>query len=330
MDGYIESPNTVRGCVEARNPCEPNTCGLGARCDPNRIPACYCPDSTVGNPYKSCNKGYLPPAVLCQPGPCGPNADCYVSGNTEMCFCKTGYNGNPYTGCQPRTTPCSPNPCGPQAVCDVNFQGQAVCSCAEGSSGDPYGVSGCHSRECEVDNDCSKNRACIGYSCRNPCPGVCGLNAKCHVESHRPVCVCEDGLIGNPLICCLPPEDQKSIRPCNKVQCGINAMCQDLGEEALCFCPPDFYGDPTIECKPECLMNSDCSSNEACINNKCKDPCTFDNICGINAVCLCSEHTVSCLCPDGYIGDPMTQCIYRRKYIYKKYHRNFIIIITII
>ncbi|XP_028157244.1 uncharacterized protein LOC114350564 isoform X7 [Ostrinia furnacalis] len=311
LDGYIESPNTVRGCIEARNPCEPNTCGIGARCDPNRTPACYCPDSTVGNPYKSCNKGYLPPAILCQPGPCGPNADCYVSSNTEMCFCKTNFIGNPYTGCQPRSSPCTPNPCGPQAICDTNYNGQAVCTCVEGSSGDPYGVNGCHSRECEVDTDCSKNKACIGYTCRDPCPGVCGLNAKCHVELHRPVCTCEDGLIGNPFICCLPPEDQKSIRPCNKVECGINAMCQDVGDEALCHCPPDFFGDPTVECKPQCLMNSDCPSNEACVNNKCQDPCTLNNICGINAVCLCSDHTVSCLCPDGYIGDPMTQCIYR-------------------
>jgi hypothetical protein len=314
LDGYIESPNTVRGCIESRNPCEPNTCGLGARCDPNRIPACYCPESTVGNPYVSCNRGYLPPAILCQPGPCGINADCYVSSNTEMCFCKTGFNGNPYTGCQPRSSPCIPSPCGPQAICSEHFDGLAVCTCAEGSTGDPYGLNGCHARECEVDEECSDNRACIGYTCRDPCPGVCGLNAKCYVESHRPVCICEDGLIGNPLLCCLPPEDQKSVRPCNKVQCGINAICQDVGDKALCSCPPDFFGDPTIECKPECLMNSDCASNEACINSKCKDPCTFTNICGINAICLCSEHTVSCACPEGYIGDPMTQCIYRRKY----------------
>lgn len=229
-----------------------------------------------------------------------------------MCFCKTGFIGDPYLSCQLQRSPCTPNPCGPQAICNTNYDGQPICSCAEGSTGDPYGLDGCHTRECEVDDECKSNRACIGYTCRDPCPGACGLNAKCRVQSHHPVCTCEEGFLGNPLLCCLPPEDQKS-GPCNKVQCGINAICQDVGDKPLCSCPPGFFGDPRVECKPECVMNSDCTSNEACINQRCVDPCSFNNICGINAECLCSDHTVSCLCRDGYIGDPLVQCIYRRK-----------------
>lgn len=317
LPGFIESPNTVRGCIEARNPCEPNTCGIGARCDPNQTPACYCPENTAGNPYKSCdsNRGYLPPvsSVLCQPGPCGTNSDCYVSNNRETCYCKKGFSGDPYTGCFSQSSLCSPNPCGPQAMCKVDLSGLPICICSEGTIGDPYGLEGCHSKECEIDNECEHNKACIGYACRDPCPGACGLNAKCHVDSHRPVCTCKDGLTGNPLICCLVPENQKSIKPCNKVKCGVNAICQDVHDKAICTCPSDFFGDPTVECKPECVMNSDCSSNEACVNKKCIDPCSFSNICGINVVCLCSDHTVSCLCPDGYTGDPLTQCIYKRE-----------------
>lgn len=314
LQGFVESPNTVRGCIEARNPCEPNTCGSGARCDPNRVPACYCPENTIGNPYKSCApQGYLPPATLCEPNPCGQNADCYVSSNREMCFCKNGFTGDPYVGCRVQQNPCTPSPCGPQAICSVNYEGQPLCACPEGSTGNPHGNEGCLSRECEVDDECSPDKACIGYTCRDPCPGACGLNTKCHIESHRPVCVCEDGLIGNPLICCIPPESQKSKSPCSNKRCGINAICQDVGNSARCYCPTDFIGDPNIECKPECEMNSDCPSNEACVNNKCIDPCTTKNVCGINAVCLCSDHTVSCHCSDGYIGDPLVQCIYRRK-----------------
>lgn len=298
-----------------RNPCEPNPCGIGARCDPNRTPSCYCPENMKGNPFRLCeHHTYLPPPVLCQPGNCGENADCYVSSNREMCFCKVGFGGDPYVGCQPQRSPCEPSPCGPQAVCQINYDRQALCTCQEGSTGDPYSLEGCHSRECEIDDECPIDKACIGYICRNPCPGVCGLNAKCHIEAHHPVCVCEDGFVGNPLLCCLPPEELKSNRPCNKVQCGVNAICQDVGEQAICTCPPDFNGDPTIECKPECLMNSECAPNEACINRKCLDPCLQNNVCGINAVCLCSDHTVSCICPDGYMGDPQIQCIYRRKY----------------
>lgn len=289
---------------------------MGARCDPNKIPACYCPENTVGNPYKSCdnNRGYLPPAVLCQPGPCGANADCYVSNNREMCYCKPGYVGDAHTGCQPQRSLCDPNPCGPRAKCQVSLDGQASCTCTPGTVGDPYGLDGCRSKECEVDDECRQNRACIGYTCTDPCPGVCGLNARCHVENHRPVCECEVGFIGNPMICCLPPGEQKKITPCSRIQCGLNAFCQDLGDKAVCTCPLDFFGDPRVECKPECVMNSDCPSSESCIDKKCVDPCSYKDICGVNAVCLCSDHTVSCLCPDGYGGDPMTLCIHKRKY----------------
>lgn len=59
LPGYLESPNTIRGCVEKRNPCQPNTCGPGAICDPNRQPACLCPDPLVGNPYKHCAREYF-------------------------------------------------------------------------------------------------------------------------------------------------------------------------------------------------------------------------------------------------------------------------------
>lgn len=54
LPGFIESPNTIRGCIQQVNPCEPNFCGHNALCDPRRVPSCYCPESTTGNPYKSC------------------------------------------------------------------------------------------------------------------------------------------------------------------------------------------------------------------------------------------------------------------------------------
>lgn len=55
LAGFIESPNTIRGCVKQTNPCEPNPCGTDAICDASRVTPCYCPENTVGNPYKSCS-----------------------------------------------------------------------------------------------------------------------------------------------------------------------------------------------------------------------------------------------------------------------------------
>lgn len=80
---------------------------------------------------------------MCTPGPCGPNADCYVSDNQEQCYCKPGFTGNPYSGCQKEPhSPCYPNPCGPNAICQVSSQGQAICLCPDGLQGDPFGSKG--------------------------------------------------------------------------------------------------------------------------------------------------------------------------------------------
>lgn len=62
--------------------------------------------------------------TLCQPGPCGANADCYVTGSNEQCYCKNGFSGNPYNGCSLiPTSPCEPNPCGKYAYCKISAEG---------------------------------------------------------------------------------------------------------------------------------------------------------------------------------------------------------------
>lgn len=68
-----------------------------------------------------------PVKTLCQPGPCGHYADCYITGNTEQCFCKHGYQGDPYTAChQIPSNPCYPNPCGPSATCSIGHDGKNI------------------------------------------------------------------------------------------------------------------------------------------------------------------------------------------------------------
>lgn len=316
----MESPNTVRGCVERRDPCNPNICGVGARCDPSREPVCYCPEPTVGNPYRGCSE---PVKALCQPGPCGRNADCYVTGNTEQCYCKQGYVGEPYTEChrEPQS-PCFPNPCGPNALCTVSPEGHPMCHCPEGLSGDPTGHKGCGGPECTSDDDCSLKLACMGFKCRDPCPGSCGIGASCRVEVHHPVCTCNHGLTGNPLIRCSPkPVPPPPKNPCNPSPCGEHTKCIVMGERAVCSCLDQFFGDPHTGCRPECTINSDCPLNKACFDRKCIDPCSIGSICGINALCQVRDHTATCSCFEDYIGDAFIHCIPKRNYfkIYFKY-----------
>lgn len=40
--------------------------------------------------------------------------------------------------------------------------------------------------------------------CKDPCPGVCALNAECRVINHNTVCTCMDGYEGEPSSNCRP------------------------------------------------------------------------------------------------------------------------------
>jgi hypothetical protein len=68
----------------------------------------------------------------------------------------------------------------------------------------------------------------------------------------------------------------------------------------------EYFGDPYTGCRPECVLNTDCSRDKACSNNKCRDPCP--GTCGINAECRVNNHAPSCSCLPGYTGDPLNAC----------------------
>ena len=59
--------------------------------------------------------------------------------------------------------------------------------------------------ECRVHEDCADFQACIEQQCQSPCAvyDVCARNAECYVTSHRAVCSCPDGYVGDPNIECI-------------------------------------------------------------------------------------------------------------------------------
>lgn len=105
--------------------------------------------------------------------------------------------------------PCNPSPCGANALCK-ELNGAGSCTCLPEYYGDPY--TGCRP-ECVTNNDCPSNRACSNNKCKDPCPGVCGQNAICHVSKHAPSCTCLEGYTGNPFDACHepPPPPSKNI-----------------------------------------------------------------------------------------------------------------------
>lgn len=72
------------------------------------------------------------------------------------------------------------------------------------------------------------------------------------------------------------------------------------------MCIEGYIGNPYEGCRPECVLNSDCPSNLACINNKCKDPCP--GTCAANAQCQIINHLPTCTCIQGFTGDPFRYC----------------------
>lgn len=261
------------------------------------------------------------PPPSCGPGVCGRNAECYVRGEHLECRCHPGYEGNPNVLCvtQP-DNPCEPSPCGPNTQCSVGTNNFPVCACTPGFFGEADSEEGCKP-ECQVDDDCSSDLYCVNTRCVDPCPSACGINSLCEVNTHRPVCYCPAGFIGNPYTRCeeisikVPPTEVVTPRPnpCVPSPCGLNTECHLEGNQAICTCTGNYVGDPYNRCQPECVTNVDCDDDKACIDQKCSDPCP--GLCGTNALCEVDNHNPICYCPEDLTGDPFRFCVSRRKYL---------------
>jgi hypothetical protein len=94
--------------------------------------------------------------------------------------------------------------------------------------------------------------------------------------------------------------------PCNPSPCGENARCTEHHGMARCTCIPPYMGDPYRGCRPECVLNSECAAQLACINTHCRDPCP--GTCGVNAECSVVNHIPICSCMRNYEGNPFEAC----------------------
>lgn len=154
--------------------------------------------------------------------------------------------------------------------------------------------------------------------------------------NHNPICSCTNGLIGDPFVRCYPAPTRDEppptqVNPCFPSPCGLYAECRPNGNNPSCSCLPNYFGSPP-NCRPECVVNSDCASDKACIAEKCRNPC--EGSCGFNsgkkqffqsnslaskliqfancisnAECRVQNHIPSCTCRPHYTGDPFTQCV---------------------
>ena len=174
-----------------------------------------------------------------------------------------------------------------------------------------------------ISADCPQHLACVQEKCRDPCVSACGFNAECRVFNHNPQCTCLPGYTGDPFSGCslipqvIEPVRVEEINPCNPSPCGANAVCKERNGAGSCTCLPEYFGDPYTGCRPECVINSDCSQDKACVRNKCVSPCP--GVCGYNAECNVINHIPVCTCAPGYTGDAFRGCHQIRKYLSFKF-----------
>lgn len=318
--------DAFKGCIIMRDPvpsdpCNPSPCGTNARCENGN---CFCVDDYQGDPYISCR----PECVTSNDCPsnkaclrqhcvdpckdlCAQNAICTVRNHVPSCNCPDHMVGDPYTQCRVQdvpqpTNPCHPSPCGQNSQCRESSNGQAICTCLPSMIGSPPNCR----PECTTSAECDLSKSCENYHCVNPCStNTCGTNAQCRVVSHSPMCRCLDGYEGNPFVRCdLPRKDEPIApkNPCYPSPCGPNSQCREINGIPACTCLESYIGSPP-NCRPECLVNSECSRLQACMNNnKCGDPCL--NTCGNNAKCTVINHNAVCTCLEGFRGDPFYSC----------------------
>ena len=96
------------------------------------------------------------------------------------------------------------------------------------------------------------------------------------------------------------------VDPCEPNPCGSFSLPpRVVGDRCVCNCEPHMIGTPP-NCRPECVVNSECPQESACITQRCQDPCP--GLCGINAYCRVRNHVPICACNQGYEGDPFSRC----------------------
>lgn len=234
----------------------------------------------------------------------GINAQCRVVDHRPVCSCGKNLIGDPLIQCanipsrNMTRDPCDPSPCGANVPCYTYSNNIAICDECSAFDGQ------CR-KECSYDSECPAHLACLSNKCVDPCPGVCGQNSDCDVVYHKPICKCKENMNGNPYYRCDPMLEEPRVT-CNNMICGENAQCNQSGRAFKCVCEKGFYGDPLAGCRPECRINSDCSGNKACQNNKCIDPCV--GACGINSRCEVKNHRAICTCIENFKGDPYERC----------------------
>lgn len=250
MANQCSDPCTLRGA-----------CGENALCSTVlHRPRCSCPNCHTGRPETKCK-----PDPKCAeettPRPtnpsitvrCSSNKDCHESlACTRGGICEDPCLNPTFSKCE-ESKKCVTRRNKPTCVCKfgfvVNEVGELTCASDK--------------RECNTDDECESNLACLSGQCRNPCFETsqrgppCPPEKSCHIQNHKPVCICVEDCSPTISICLrdngcpngMACRNYKCVNPCTAATCAEDSPCYVEDHKPICkFCPPGFIKNSKIGC----------------------------------------------------------------------------------
>lgn len=139
---------------------------------------------------------------------CGENANCFVRNHTPICKCPETYSGDPFVACTPvlKIATEKEQTIEPNQISEEKQTSEKIMTFDETTVAIfPNNI------ECESSLECSEDKACIDYQCKDPCNNFCGNEAECKPIYHTPICSCNVGFTGDPYTECLEFSDQGKI-----------------------------------------------------------------------------------------------------------------------
>ncbi|KAG7155062.1 Nidogen-like 1, partial [Homarus americanus] len=285
---------------------------------------------------------------VCYPGLCGENANCQTFGHRPSCTCPPGTTGNPTRHCSAHMTdrpatvpPLTEIPKSPDVLTIIPIVGPTITPLpplAEMPTSRPteamqppplpLPIIPDIAIACQNNDECTVDNSCINNLCYDVCSlGVCGENAKCKVDNHRPVCSCPPGTSGTPPQQCVSLLTERPVTPHPPIAEFPPAYPGDPIRpvtESTSPGQPPVAEHPTPRPRPPpvteplppptpgpvpvgCESTDECPFDNSCVNKLCLDIC-HPGLCGENADCQTVGHRPTCKCPPGTTGNPNIKC----------------------